>query len=606
MPESPTTRQDSVDFRDLIYLPSLAPLRTRVIPDINSLNIRHQGVGGACTGFALAALIDNLNLRKDIEKPVSARMLYEMAKRHDQWTGESYAGSSARGAMKGWQKNGVCPESDWPYDNHHPGYLTPARQQAALQFPLGAYYRVNRRRSDLHAAICETGAVFVSTATHWGWQKNYQVKKGWINADYMTNTKGGHAILIIGYNEDGYIIQNSWGENWGGVELNGIKYPGCALWAYADAEYNMWDAWVARMALPQLNASAITQSNDAANRTASTDLPLEIKLREHYLHLDDGKFEAFGNYPSDENQMRLIIEKAVRQKHLLIYVHGGANNVKSAAKRAGNWRQIFEKNGIFEIHLIWESGIFEELKDIICRKAHRIKDRAGGISAWTDRYIERIAQSPGHALWNEMQADAQRAFRKSGAGYKFIDALTRALGKHPQHAKPQIHFAGHSAGAIWLARLLKYWEKRKSPPIQNMVLFAPACTVKLYNSHIHTAARKGIVQHLHHFQLDDDREKADNVATIYRKSMLYLISRSFQEKRKIVPIAGMQIYRDKLKIMADNDRVQIYDPESQWNATHAENHTGFDNDATTMNRFLQIILAHPPKFKFSRGRHLQD
>lgn len=35
-------------------------------------------------------------------------MLYELARRYDEWPGEGYEGSSARGAMKGWVRHGVC------------------------------------------------------------------------------------------------------------------------------------------------------------------------------------------------------------------------------------------------------------------------------------------------------------------------------------------------------------------------------------------------------------------------------------------------------------------------------------------------------------------
>ena len=47
---------------------------------------------------------------------VSPRMLYNMARRYDEWPGENYSGSSARGAMKGWHKHGVCSRKHWVYD----------------------------------------------------------------------------------------------------------------------------------------------------------------------------------------------------------------------------------------------------------------------------------------------------------------------------------------------------------------------------------------------------------------------------------------------------------------------------------------------------------
>ncbi len=52
---------------------------------------------------------------KPDEIAVSPRMFYEMAKHYDEWPGENYSGSSARGAMKGWNKHGMCAESTWKY-----------------------------------------------------------------------------------------------------------------------------------------------------------------------------------------------------------------------------------------------------------------------------------------------------------------------------------------------------------------------------------------------------------------------------------------------------------------------------------------------------------
>ena len=80
--------------------------------------ILDQGTEGACTGFGLATVAHYLLRRRAVvpdPEPVSPRMLYEMAKRYDEWPGEDYSGSSARGAMKGWHKHGVCGETVFPY-----------------------------------------------------------------------------------------------------------------------------------------------------------------------------------------------------------------------------------------------------------------------------------------------------------------------------------------------------------------------------------------------------------------------------------------------------------------------------------------------------------
>ena len=108
-----TARQDVPDLRDWPFEPSLRQLKRYITPP-RGLHILNQQSEGACTGFGLAAAINLLNARRGSKLRVSPRMLYEMAKLHDEWPGEAYAGSSCRGAIKGWYNMGVCTERQWP------------------------------------------------------------------------------------------------------------------------------------------------------------------------------------------------------------------------------------------------------------------------------------------------------------------------------------------------------------------------------------------------------------------------------------------------------------------------------------------------------------
>ncbi len=96
-----TATADVPDFRDWTYQPALIKLKSSV-PKPRGLTILDQKDEGACTGFALAAVINVLRKRSGRPGQVSERMLYEMAKRHDEWRGYRYEGSSCRGAIKGW------------------------------------------------------------------------------------------------------------------------------------------------------------------------------------------------------------------------------------------------------------------------------------------------------------------------------------------------------------------------------------------------------------------------------------------------------------------------------------------------------------------------
>ncbi len=106
---------DPPDIRDRIYEPALVRLKSS-LENLEPKLVLDQGSEGACTGFGLAAVINLLKFKAGQQEfRASTRMLYEMAKKHDEWPGEQYDGSSCRGAIRGWHNMGVCEENYWPY-----------------------------------------------------------------------------------------------------------------------------------------------------------------------------------------------------------------------------------------------------------------------------------------------------------------------------------------------------------------------------------------------------------------------------------------------------------------------------------------------------------
>lgn len=625
MPNTPETRKDSVDFRDRIYQPALLPLKRYQLPDPKLVNIRDQGREGSCTGFGLAAVIDYLGTERAIREEgtfpaVSARMLYEMAKLHDRWPGEAYEGSSIRGAMKGWHKNGVCPDKDWKYNLNNPGFLTEQRRTAARQCPLGAYYRVMPRRSDLHAALNEVPAIYASAQTHNGWDAPDESGViRYTRGDRDLRMQGGHAFAIIGYTESGFIIQNSWSEDWGGLALGGTAKGGLALWTYEDFEDNLWDAWVARMALPVETLGNLTGGRFEAlpGGTKRVDRPPPREaIANHYIHIDDGQFDPKGDFPSTLGEVKESIAAAFSGDigHVLLYAHGGLNRVKGAASRAGKWRNAFQANNIHEIHLIWETGAIAELRDVLLGKEVFAEERAGGVTDWTDRWLERLTQPVGHALWNEMRSDAEIAFlpEHPDTGRKPDGTITLTLIRDayralPEDRRPKIHLAGHSAGSILFSHLLARWKALDGPDIDTLTLFAPACTHELFKSHILPAIDQddGWVGALHHFLLTDEAERDDHVGWVYRKSLLYLVSRAYQKKSgDPVPLLGMERYLSGLADELQHPAYREYRAPNVPDQTDSRAHGGFDNDLATMNSLLTIILDGRPSRPF-RGDEMK-
>lgn len=245
---------DRADSRDQIYQPRLIPVppATTTLPNLPIGNQRHEG---SCAAFAVAAAIEHQLSRASRSEPgdrqftASIRMLDRMARGYDEWLDDAGDGTSLRAVLKGFYHNGVCLEKNSPYYPGRPDFfLTRALAREARDLTLGAYQRVPLVLDDLRRAVEELGAVIVSAEVHDGWD---QAKDGVITYDPLAppeNPPRRHAFLIVGYDTDGFIIQNSRGPSWGGYMDRGQQYPGLARWTYEDWAANCCDAWVIRLA----------------------------------------------------------------------------------------------------------------------------------------------------------------------------------------------------------------------------------------------------------------------------------------------------------------------------------------------------------------------
>lgn len=602
-----TARRDAPDFRDYIYQPALIPLKPRLVVP-KKLNVRHQGNKPACTGFGLAAVIDRLmtvagSPQTADNTGVSSLMLYEMALRYDEWAGEDDEGSSCRGAIKGWYNMGVCREQLYPYDaEKKPKWTVNAAKDARKQ-TIGAYFRMGNRISDYHAALNEVGAIYCSALVHQGWD---QPDAASARIPLHKNPLGGHAFAIVGYDTEGFWIQNSWGRDWG--------KQGTALWTYEDWHLHLQDAWVFQMALPTPTIWHLPARSAASQAGAETyPKPTRTEIAGHFVHVDDGSFHTTGRYWSNLEDVQLtakLLAESADYEHLLFYAHGGLNSPEDSARRIAAMKRTFKENGIYPYHWMYDTGLLEELKDVVLGRARSARERAGGALDWIDKILEKTTRVPGRALWREMKDGARLPFVEAlpadtqiGAGSKVLQAFLPALtsGSKPKH----IHLVGHSTGMILLTWLLQRLSKLAPQlQVQTVSMLAPAGTVNLFTEVVQPFLRAPFpdfrISEMTIYNLNHKLEEDDNVGQAYNKSLLYLVSKAFEED---IPekILGMEKYSETVA-RRKLPRLHIHYSSGQVagaRITASKSHGGFDNDALTMNHILRRILGKTPEHEFT-------
>ncbi len=609
-----SARRDPIDFRDKMYVPTLVEVPATLPLDSflkHQPCILDQGQEGACTGFGLAAVANHLlKIRKGSDQlpPVSPRMFYEMAKRNDEWPGEIYEGSSARGAMKGWHKYGVCSSSTWPYRFEKPDHnLTSERLADAQNCPLGAYFRVNHKDLvAMHSAISETGILYATSLVHKGWSS---VKSNGI-IRYHEETIGGHAFAIVGYDRDGFWIQNSWGPDWG-------KHGFCHI-SYYDWLENGSDVWVARLGAPISIDSSIAFSSGTFPSSQMGQSSSIADLRPHIISLgNNGQPMRNGDFANTAEEIRAFISRDFprvtanwTKKRILLYAHGGLVGEKGAVQRVAEYRKAMLDVEVYPLAFIWHSDFWSTLKNILGealghRQSEGIIDKAKDFMLdRIDDTLEPIARyGSGRAEWAEMTENAISATTNTLGGARIVvQALRALLAIDPSI---EIHIAGHSAGSIFMGPVAK--ELAKFTKISTCHLWAPACTTGFFKQN-YLPLLKGPSRAIREFALytlTDSAEQDDNCAGIYHKSLLYLVSKALEEEYDPLkwgwsgaPLLGMEKFirsdKDIHNLFSNQSATWILSPNSESHpleASKSTSHGGFDDDKDTVKGTLARITG---------------
>ncbi|NNK48644.1 MAG: peptidase C1, partial [Gemmatimonadetes bacterium] len=129
---------------------------------------------------------------------------------------------------------------------------------------------------------------------------------------------------------------------------------------------------------------------------------------------------------------------------------------------------------------------------------------------------------------------------------------------------------------------------------------APAGTVDLFTDLVQPFLKAPHpdfrIQEMTIYNLDDELEQDDEVTKAYNKSLLYLVSRAFEEETP-EKILGMEKYSKTVERRILPRLTIHYAPSPR--VTMSETHGGFDNDLKTMNHVLKRVCGGDPRKPFT-------
>jgi hypothetical protein len=482
----------------------------------------------------------------------------------------------------------------------------------------------------IHAAIVEVGIVYATLMVHEGWSTpgpRYKTVK--TKAKNRPNTirlpiierigsaTNGHAIALVGYTAEGLIVQNSWGKKWGA--------GGFALLPYEDFLMHATDVWVAQLGVPvraELWDEGEGKSTSGLYR-AKQAIPLN-SIRPYVIDIgSDGKLSQSGDYwTSPQDVERLFLETiptettSWKKRRILLYLHGGLNSENDAAKRIVAFRDVLKKNEIYPVHIMWETDWFSTLCSILKDAEVGAQGRSFGerLTEAADWIWEMTAAVPGTRLWQEMKRNAESASNPSSSALRVVveslKLLHQQAHKSSDDSRWELHVVGHSAGAIFAAHAASLLAQLKDLHIdwKTLQLLAPAIKVSDFRELLLPLIQEKACPVPSIFLLPDELERGDTVGP-YAKSLLYLVSNAFEDKRA-TPILGMQRFlghkhcQDIVELLSQRtDKlpgiVHSGDKGEAGAISSSTTHGGFDNDPDTMNSVLYRILGTAPKTSFT-------
>lgn len=217
------------DFRDLKFVLPLPDVQIPASVDLRSqCPVPYdQGQLGSCTANAIAFLCEFDWMKEKKTSPyVPSRLFIYYNERLMEGTVHTDSGAQIRDGIKSLNKYGFCPEDSWPYDPaafaHKPTSLA---YSSAKKEIVKKYIAVKQDLEVMKSTLASGFPIVIGFSVYDSFESDEVASTGIVPMPSPKESMvGGHAVAIVGYDDKGWIVRNSWGDGWGMKGYFSIPY----------------------------------------------------------------------------------------------------------------------------------------------------------------------------------------------------------------------------------------------------------------------------------------------------------------------------------------------------------------------------------------------
>ena len=217
-------KQSPDDGRDFIFknenidtfkntFPVELDLRNDLMP------VRNQGSQGTCYAQSAACMKEWQEKHNyDNNDYFSPQFFYNLRSNKYDDDQNNDEGMYGRDVMVLLKKYGICSEQLYPYGKiEDRSDISNNVYEEAKSHLIKAYAKVTDLEKTKRS-LCENGPCFITFPVY-----NY-TSEFWKETDKTKKRIGGHAVVLVGYTSEGFIVRNSWGLKWGENGYGIYKY----------------------------------------------------------------------------------------------------------------------------------------------------------------------------------------------------------------------------------------------------------------------------------------------------------------------------------------------------------------------------------------------